>query len=146
MDFKEERILKLISLDVIIEKSKEDNPEILQNDFDNNIFLIKKKNKPKKIIKLILLLILILILIIIGIIIFIIVYLNKEKSSCIIGEEEKCRTCKEDINECLTCNPGYFIPDDEEKIKNECQNCPMQIVAFAVEQGFQIHAIHANFT
>ena len=52
--------------------------------------------------------------------------MNKEKkSSCVIGVEEKCKTCKEPNNECLTCNPGYFIPDDEEKIKYECQKCPV---------------------
>ena len=49
--------------------------------------------------------------------------MNKKKTPCIIGEEEKCKTCKEDSNECLTCNPGYFIPDDEEKLKYECQKC-----------------------
>jgi len=82
-----------------------------------------KKTKPKKTIFFILLLVAI---IIIGLIIFIIIYLNKEKkSSCVIGEEEKCKTCKEPSNECLTCNPGYFIPDDEEKIKYECQKCPV---------------------
>ena len=92
MDNKEEKVSKLVSYDVNIEKRKEDNPEILTNDFDDDIFFIKhKKTKPKKI-----LFILLLVTIITGLIIFIITYLNKEKSFCIIGEEEKCKTCKED--------------------------------------------------
>ena len=41
---KEERISKPLSFDVIIEKRKED-PEMLQNDFDEYIFLKKKKAK-----------------------------------------------------------------------------------------------------
>ncbi len=125
MNNKEERVSKLVSFDVNIEKRKEDNSEILKNDFDDDIFLIKhKKTKPKKIIFLILLLVTI---IIIGLIVFIIIYLNKKKkSSCVIGEEEKCKTCKKDSNECLSCNPGYFIPDDEEKIKYECQKCSIE--------------------
>ena len=55
---------------------------------------------------------------------------KKNKNSCDIGEEEKCKTCKEDINECLTCNPGYFIPDDEDKIKYECQKCSVKYCHF----------------
>ena len=133
---KEERISKPLSFDVIIEKRKED-PEMLQNDFDDDIFLTKKKSKttcnPKQ--NIIFFIILLLVIIIFGLIIFIIIYLNtnineKNKNSCDIGEEEKCKTCKEDINECLTCNPGYFIPDDEDKIKYECQKCPVANCSF----------------
>jgi len=127
---KEEIILKPLNFDVIIEKRREDNPETLQNDFDDDIFLIKKKKiNPKK--NIMFFIILFLVAIIFGLIIFIIIYLNmninkKNKNSCDIGEEEKCKTCKEDINECLTCNPGYFIPDDEDKIKYECQKCSVE--------------------
>ena len=99
MDNKKDRVSKLLSFDVIIEKRKKENSEIFENDFDDNIFVTKhKKTKPKKIIFFIILLVAI---IIIGLIIFIIIYLNKEKkSSCVIGEEEKCKTCKEPSNEC----------------------------------------------
>ena len=124
MDNKEEKVSNLLSYDVNIEKRKEDNPETLKNDFDEEVFLIKhKKTKPKKIIFFIILLV----TIIFGFTIFIVFYLNKKKkTSCVIGEEEKCKTCKEDSNECLTCNPGYFIPNDEEKIKYECQKCSVE--------------------
>ena len=30
----------------------------------------------------------------------------------------------------MTCNPGYFIPDDEDKIKYECQKCPVANCSF----------------
>jgi len=128
MDHREEKVSKLLSFDVNIEKRKEDNSEIFKNDFDDDIFLIKhKKTRPKKLIFILLLLT----IIIIGLLIFLIIYLNKKtKSSCVIGEEEKCKTCKEPNNECLTCNPGYFIPDDEEKIKYECQKCPVANCSF----------------
>jgi len=77
MDNKEEKVSKLLSFDVNIEKRKEDNSEILKIVFIDDIFLIKhKKTKPKKIIFLILLLVTI---IIIGLIVFIIIYLNKKK-------------------------------------------------------------------
>ena len=55
---------------------------------------------------------------------------KKKENSCEIGEEEKCQTCREHLNECLICNPGYFIPDDEEKIKYECQKCPVGNCSF----------------
>ena len=38
MDNKEEKISRLLSLDVSIEKRFEDNPEIFKNDFDENVF------------------------------------------------------------------------------------------------------------
>ena len=77
MNNKEERVSKLLSFDVNIEKSKENNPEILRNDFDEDIFFIKhKKTKPKKILFILLLVT----IIIIGLIIFIIIYLNKKKN------------------------------------------------------------------
>jgi len=50
MDSKEEKVSKLLSFDVNIEKRKEDNSEIFKNEFDDNIFVVKhKKTKPKKI-------------------------------------------------------------------------------------------------
>ena len=125
MDNKEERISKLLSLDVNIEKRKEDTPEIFKHDFDENVFIIKNKTKPKK-TKIFILLLLLILIIIIGLIIFFVFYLYIRKTSCVIGEEEKCETCKENINECSTCNPGYFIPDDEEKIKYKCQSCSVE--------------------
>jgi len=75
MDNKEEKVSKLLSFDVNIEKRKEDNSEIFKNEFDDNIFVVKhKKTKPKKIYFILLLLI-----IIIGLIISIIIYLDKKK-------------------------------------------------------------------
>jgi len=131
MDNKEEKVSKILSYDVIIEKRKEENSEIFKNDFDDDIFLIKKHKKTKpKIIKFFII-ILVAIIIEIGLIIFILIYSNKTtKISCAIGEEEKCKTCKEASNECLACNPGYFIPEDEEKIKYKCQKCPVANCSF----------------
>ena len=124
MDNKEDKTAELLCFDVNINKIDEDESETLENEFDDPFLLkINKKNKSKKIRIFILLFIILLILIIIGLIIFIFYYFYLKKTSCVIGEEEKCQTCKENSKECFTCNPGYFIPDDEEKIKYECQKC-----------------------
>ena len=129
MDIEEEKYSNLLNFDKNIEKTKEDNSQIFKNDFDDDILLKNEKIMKQKRIRMLILLLVI--IIIIGIIIFIIINSNKkEKTSCIIGEEEKCKSCKEDSNECLTCNPGYFIPDDEEKIKYECQKCPVANCSF----------------
>jgi len=77
MDNKEEKVSKLLSYDVNIEKRKEDNPKTLKNDFDDDVFLIKhKKTKPKKIIFFIILLV----TIIFRFTIFIVIYLSKKKN------------------------------------------------------------------
>ena len=47
-----------------------------------------------------------------------------EAPLCVIGEKEKCRTCKDNKqlqNECQTCNEGYFLPNKESQII--CQKC-----------------------
>jgi len=107
MDIEEEKYSQLLKFDMNIEKRKEDNSEIFKNDFDDDFLKNNKINKRKKIRMFILLLI---IIIIIGLIIFFIINSNnKRKISCIIGEKEKCKTCKEDSNECLTCNLGYIL-------------------------------------
>ena len=50
MDDKEEKVSKLLSFDVNIEKRKEDSPEIFKNDFDEHIFVMRhKKTNTKKI-------------------------------------------------------------------------------------------------
>jgi len=45
---KEEKISKPLSFDVIIEKRKEDSPEVFQNDFDDFLITNKKKLSQKK--------------------------------------------------------------------------------------------------
>ena len=50
---------------------------------------------------------------------------KKEISGCIIGENEKCKTCNTNFNlrdECETCNMGYFLPEDA-KNKTLCVGC-----------------------
>ena len=46
---------------------------------------------------------------------------------CDIGEGEKCLSCKDNSNECLECNPGFFMPENgtEKKYCHKCQedNC-----------------------
>ena len=77
MDNKEEKVSKLLSYDVNIEKRKEDNPKTLKNDFGDDVFLIKhKKTKPKKIIFFIILLV----TIIFRFTIFIVIYLSTKKN------------------------------------------------------------------
>ena len=45
-----------------------------------------------------------------------------EKKSCIIGSNEKCMSCKNGTEECLSCNEGYFLPDDSTD-KTKCTKC-----------------------
>ncbi len=47
---------------------------------------------------------------------------------CIIGEGSLCSSCRtedERLDECLTCNDGYYIINDEIKNKSICQKCPI---------------------
>lgn len=49
------------------------------------------------------------------------------KETCIIGENEKCSSCKNETGkekECATCNEGYFI--DENSNSSFCQKCTIQ--------------------
>ena len=41
---------------------------------------------------------------------------------CIVGDENKCKTCDFEKNECLNCNYGFYLPSDDE-IKLECKSC-----------------------
>ena len=46
--------------------------------------------------------------------------------NCIIGEGALCSSCRtedERLDECLTCNNGYFISIDETKNKSICSKC-----------------------
>lgn len=50
----------------------------------------------------------------------IILFCNK---LCDIGEGKMCKTCHtENQNQCGTCNPGYYLPNDDMK-KFECKKC-----------------------
>ena len=41
---------------------------------------------------------------------------------CEEGEKESCQECDINKNECISCNFGFFMPEDEER-KVECQKC-----------------------
>ena len=46
------------------------------------------------------------------------------KESCIIGEKEKCKSCKDEenlMNQCKTCNEGYYLSENTNK--TECLKC-----------------------
>ena len=44
---------------------------------------------------------------------------------CQIGDNEKCKECDLDKNECLNCNEGFYLPSDDE-IKLECKRCSLK--------------------
>ena len=48
---------------------------------------------------------------------------------CQIGDINKCRECDYGENECIECNPGYYIPSDDEK-KLECKQCSLNNCQF----------------
>ena len=51
---------------------------------------------------------------------------EKEIPICLIGENEKCKTCNIDPklrNQCETCNDGYYIAEEEKTI---CQKCNLE--------------------
>ena len=43
---------------------------------------------------------------------------------CQTGENNKCKECDFNKNECLNCNLGYYIPSDDD-IKLECRACSL---------------------
>lgn len=50
------------------------------------------------------------------------------KTKCTIGSEEKCKSCnnnEEHFDQCETCNPGYYLPIDDE-LKQECSKCEIE--------------------
>ena len=50
---------------------------------------------------------------------------NKQFGSsipCTTGTEELCKTCDEENEECLACNPGYYLPLDADD-KTKCKKC-----------------------
>ena len=57
------------------------------------------------------------------------IYSNNEikecRFTCEEGKEEKCLTCDLIRNRCLTCNKGYYLPEDDSKICKKCkiENC-----------------------
>lgn len=47
----------------------------------------------------------------------------KQKNLCIIGENEKCKTCNDNPNlrnQCKECNEGYYLPLEN---RNSCESC-----------------------
>ena len=69
--------------------------------------------------------------------------------SCVIGENEKCKTCNKLIkNECQTCNEGFYLPSDGnkkicEKCKiNNCEECSGTIknpICLKCKIGFELY-------
>ena len=52
---------------------------------------------------------------------------KEKKESCIIGENEKCKSCKEEedlIDQCQTCNEGYYLSKNTNK--TECLKCDLE--------------------
>ena len=47
-----------------------------------------------------------------------------EKKSCVIGDNEKCLSCRDYSEECLSCNEGYFLPEDSID-KTKCIKCQL---------------------
>ena len=46
-------------------------------------------------------------------------------NKCIEGENENCLKCNEEQDDCLSCNPGFFLPDDlSQNLK--CLKCPIK--------------------
>ena len=48
---------------------------------------------------------------------------------CQIGDNDKCRECDLGENECIDCNPGYYIPSDDD-IRLKCQRCSLDNCQF----------------
>jgi hypothetical protein len=45
---------------------------------------------------------------------------------CEIGTDNKCATCNDKpgkINQCLECNEGYYLPEDDMYNKTQCEKC-----------------------
>ena len=52
---------------------------------------------------------------------------EKEISNCIIGSNEKCKTCNNNPglkNQCQTCNSGYYLPEDGNR--TICDKCDIE--------------------
>ena len=50
---------------------------------------------------------------------------NQNEESCILGIEEKCVSCKNEVgkkNECQECNKGFYLPTDKSK-NTQCESC-----------------------
>ena len=50
------------------------------------------------------------------------------KPNCLVGQGSLCQSCRpedERIDECLTCNDGYYIAYDEINNKSICNKCPI---------------------
>lgn len=41
---------------------------------------------------------------------------------CEIGDNELCKTCDKDKNQCTSCNEGYYLPEDD-LYKLKCKKC-----------------------
>ena len=50
---------------------------------------------------------------------------EKDEENCILGIEEKCTSCSNEIgkkNECQECNKGFYLPTDRSK-NTQCESC-----------------------
>ena len=48
---------------------------------------------------------------------------------CEIGKFDKCSKCSDEpgkINQCQICNDGYYLPEDEEYNKTQCEQCQIK--------------------
>ena len=45
-------------------------------------------------------------------------------TDCETGNDEKCLSCDFKLNQCSNCNPGYFMPEDDET-KKVCKKCSL---------------------
>ena len=53
---------------------------------------------------------------------------KQTKEKCITGKKEKCKTCREEedlIDQCETCNEGYYLSENTNK--TECLSCNINI-------------------
>ncbi len=48
---------------------------------------------------------------------------------CEIGKLDKCAKCNDEpgkINQCEICNEGYYLPENEDYNKTQCEQCQIK--------------------
>ena len=76
---------------------------------------------------------------------------KQQKEKCILGEKEKCKSCKEEedyIEQCKTCNEGYYLSNNTNKkeciscnkIENcaECNEINNNLICNKCQEGYQL--------